>query len=269
MRIADLHTHTYLCKHASGTPEEFLAAALTCGESWFGVADHCPWPDGYDTMSRMEISEFPHYREMVRDLRRRAADTPLKVLYGIEMDYVPGRMDSVKRNLEKEEFDYIIGSIHYIEDFAFDNPDLLDEWKKPGMAEHVWEVYLDEMKEYVASCDFQILGHPDLPKKFGFRPVESDSFLKRFTEIFEMAASKGIVLELNTAGLHVPVREIYPSKTLLRLAKRAGMKISYGSDAHTPETVGRDFEAAAALARECGFPGFVTFEKRRPIDLPF
>ena len=129
--------------------------------------------------------------------------------------------------------------------------------------------YLKYLKEYVASCSFQILGHPDLPKKFGFRPVESESFLQRFSEIFEMAASRGIALELNTAGLHVPVREIYPSKTLLSLAKRAGMKITYGSDAHAPEAVGRDFAAAEQLAKECGFSGFVTFEKRRPIDLPF
>ena len=269
MRIADLHTHTILCKHASGTPEEFLSAALVRGESWFGVSDHCPWPEGYDSGSRMNVSEFPLYRENVKRLQRKAEGTPLKVLYAIEMDYVPGKMDDVEANLEKEEFDYIIGSIHYIEDFAFDNPDLLDEWKKPGTAEHVWDVYLKYLKEYVASWDFQILGHPDLPKKFGFRPVESESFLQRFTEIFEMAASRGIALELNTAGLHVPVREIYPSKTLLSLAKRAGMKITYGSDAHAPEAVGRDFAAAEQLAKECGFSGFVTFEKRRPIDLPF
>ena len=55
----------------------------------------------------------------------------------------------------------------------------------------------------------------------------------------------------------------------LSLAKRAGMKITYGSDAHAPEAVGRDFAAAEQLAKECGFSGFVTFEKRRPIDLPF
>ena len=269
MKIADLHTHTHLCKHASGPPEAFLAAALARGESWFGVSDHCPWPDGYDSMSRMDCSEFPRYREIVRNLQRRAEGTPLKVLYGIEMDYVPDRMDSVKRNLEQEDFDYIIGSIHYVKDFAFDNPDLIGEWQKPGMAEQVWNVYLDEMKEFVTSCDFQILGHPDLPKKFGYRPVESESFLKRFSEIFDAAASKGIVIELNTAGLHVPAGEIYPSKTLLKLAKRAGLKLSYGSDAHSPEAVGRDFDAAAALAQECGFSGFTTFEKRHLIDLPF
>ena len=269
MQIADLHTHTRLCKHAEGRPEEFLSAALARGESWFGISDHCPWPDGFDPMSRMDVSEYPQYREIVRTLRSKAEGTPLKVLYAIEMDYVPGKMDSVRKNLEKEEFDYIIGSIHYIEDFAFDNPDLLDEWKKPGTSEHVWDVYLKYLKEYVASCDFQILGHADLPKKFGYRPVESEIFLKRFSEIFELAASKGIVLELNTAGLHVPAQEIYPSKRLLQLAKRAGMKLSYGSDAHTPQTVGRDFEAAAELARECGFSGFVTFEQKRLIDLPF
>ena len=269
MRIADLHTHTALCKHAKGTAEEFLAAALARGESWYGISDHCPWPAGYDSESRMEISDFPRYRELVNNIRTKAEGTSLKVLYAIEMDYVPGRMEEVCPLVEKEDFDYVIGSIHYTGDFAFDNPDFLEEWKREGTAEQVWNVYLDSLKEYVTSCNFQILGHADLPKKFGYRPVESESFRKRFAEIFEIASAKGMVLELNTAGLHVPVHEIYPSRTLLELAKRAGMKLSYGSDAHAPEAIGRDFETAAALARECGFSGFATFEKRHMIEVPF
>lgn len=269
MKIADLHTHTYLCKHAEGTPEEFLSAALARGESWYGISDHCPWPEGFDSQCRMKAEDFPLYRDIVRNMQKKAEGTPLKVLYAIEMDYVPGKMDIVESHLNEEDFDYIIGSIHYIEDFAFDNPALLDEWKKEGMAEHVWDVYLKYLKEYVSTCNFQIIGHPDLPKKFGYKPVESELFRKRFSEIFEIASARGIVLELNAAGLHTPAREIYPSKTLLKLAKKAGMKISYGSDAHTPEAIGRDFETVAALARECGFAGFTTFEKKHPVALPF
>ena len=269
MEIADLHTHTYLCRHAEGSPEEFLDAALARGERWYGISDHCPWTDGFDTGYRMTVGEFPLYREIVRQMRQRAGGTSLKVLYAMELDYIPGQKDSIQNAFKDEPFDYLIGSIHQTEFFPFDNPEFLDEWKKEGFAEHIWEVYVNYLKDYVTNWDFQIIGHCDIPKKFGYKPVMSETFLNSMREIFETASARGIALELNANGLHTPAKEIYPSMQLLKLANKAGMNITYGSDAHTPGAVGRDFELVLALAKECGFRQFVTFEQKKMIPIPF
>ena len=104
MKIADIHTHTALCKHAEGEPEEYLAAALALGESYYGVADHCPFPAGFEPEWRMDESEFPQYRRIIRDLRAKAAGTGLTVLYGMEMDWAPGRRAEVEAKLAADRF---------------------------------------------------------------------------------------------------------------------------------------------------------------------
>lgn len=268
MTVADLHTHTSLCNHAEGTPEAYLKEALAKGLRWYGISDHAPWAAGFDPKYRMKPEEFHIYREIVRNIRKKAEGSPLKVLYSIEMDYIAGKRDEIQPKILEEPFDYIIGSVHQTELFPFDDPDFIDEWKKPGVPEHIWDVYLKYLKDFVSNWDFQILGHCDLPKKFGYHPVMSEAFAKAMTEIFETAAERGIAIELNANGLHVPAHEIYPSAALLRLAKKAGVDITYGSDAHSPNAVGRDIDEVQTLARECGFRQFVTFEQKKKIPIP-
>ena len=168
MEIADLHTHTRLCRHAEGSPEEFLAAALARGERYYGIADHCPFPSGFEPDWRMAESEFPEYRRIVGEMKRKAAGSGLSVLYGIEMDYVPGRRAEIEAKLAPEKMDYVIGSIHCVDGFCFDDPASLPVWESPGMAERIWKGYLRDLKIFVSEWNFQILGHPDLPKKFGY-----------------------------------------------------------------------------------------------------
>lgn len=269
MKIADIHTHTALCKHAEGEPEEYLAAALALGESYYGVADHCPFPAGFEPEWRMDESEFPQYRRIIRDLRAKAAGTGLSVLYGMEMDWAPGRRAEVEAKLAAEPLDYIIGSIHCVDGFCFDDPDKRSLWDEPGMAEKIWRGYVRDLKTYVSEWDFQILGHPDLPKKFRHKPVQTPEFERAFREIFGIMKERGIALEINVAGLHNAVAEIYPSQRLLALAKESGLTLTYGSDAHSPAMVGRDFSAAVAWAKQAGFNAFSVFVQKRQILLPF
>lgn len=269
MEIADLHTHTALCRHAEGTPEEFLAAALERGERYYGIADHCPFPSGFEPSWRMTVEEFPEYRRIVREMKEKAAGSGLTVLYGIEMDWVPGRREEINVKLAGEPFDYVIGSIHCVDGFCFDDPANLSVWEQPGMPEKIWKAYLRDLKTYVSEWDFQILGHADLPKKFNYKPDCTPEFEQAFREIFGIMKERGIALEINAAGLHNAVRELYPSMFLLKLAKNAGLDLTYGSDAHSPAMIGRDFEAAAAWAAAAGFEAFTVFQNRRKKQLPF
>lgn len=268
MEIADLHTHTRLCRHAEGSPEEYLAAALARGERYYGIADHCPFPSGFEPDWRMAELEFPEYRRIVGEMKRKAAGSGLSVLYGIEMDYVPGRRAEIEAKLAPEKMDYVIGSIHCVDGFCFDDPASLPVWESPGMAERIWKGYLRDLKIFVSEWQFQILGHPDLPKKFGYCAERTEEFFSSYREIFGIMKERGIALEVNVAGLWNPVKEIYPSADLLRLAREAGLSVTYGSDAHAPSMIGRNYAEALQWAKEAGFDGFSVFvageEKRLP-----
>ena len=196
MEIADLHTHTRLCRHAEGSPEEFLAAALARGERYYGIADHCPFPSGFEPDWRMAESEFPEYRRIVGEMKRKAAGSGLGVLYGIEMDYVPGRRAEIEAKLAPEKMDYVIGSIHCVDGFCFDDPASLPVWESPGMAERIWKGYLRDLKIFVSEWNFQILGHPDLPKKFGYCAERTEEFFSSYREIFGIMKERGIALPL-------------------------------------------------------------------------
>lgn len=269
VQIADLHTHTRLCRHAEGEPEEYLAAALARGERYYGIADHCPFPAGFEPSWRMAESEFPEYRRIVGEMRERAAGTDLTVLYGIEMDWVPGCRGEIESKLAGENLDYVIGSIHCVDGFCFDDPASLPEWERPGTAERVWKGYLRDLKEFVSEWEFQILGHPDLPKKFGYRAPETVEYEKAYREIFGIMRERGIALEVNVAGLWNPVKEIYPSLPLLRLAREAGLSVTYGSDAHSPSMIGRNFPEAVRWAEKAGFDSFSVFVRGEGRRLPF
>ena len=268
-RRADLHTHTALCRHASGAPEEYLAAALKASLAYWGVSDHFPAPAGYDAAFRMAPAELPQYFGILDSLREAAQGTDLKVLAAVEFDYVPGRMDEVFAALDplRPKFDYLIGSVHYVGDFAFDDPDKLAEWPRYGV-DAVWDGYLAGLKDFVELGGFDVMAHSDLPKKFGFRPSNYEKVVRGMTDIYAHAAAKGIRLELNTAGLRVAADEIYPSPELLRAAFRAGMKITLGSDAHKPEHVAYGFDRAAELARAVGWTSHTAFVRGEPVELP-
>lgn len=258
--MIDYHTHTSLCKHADGDPKEYLAAAEKAGLKEIGISDHTPWPTGYDTQFRMTPEEFREYRELVSKLA--VSSSKVKVKYALEIDWVPGRMDEVRSHVENEPFDYLIGSVHYTDDLPFDNPDHQAVWKSVERSAEVWTRYYELLLEFVSQGGFEIIGHFDLPKKFGSRPPETERITSLIDDILTAAADNHIVVELNTAGLRKPVREIYPSPDILRKAKAKGVGITFGSDAHSPCDVAANFAEAIHLAKECGFDSYTTFEKR-------
>ncbi len=261
--LADMHTHTALCKHAAGLPGEYLKAASTAGLAFLGVSDHCPWPEGFDSKWRMDASEYPQYSRLVADLKKMSSLYGTEVLYGIEIDHVPGRMDEVWRNLAKESFDYIIGSVHYIDDFPMDSPEEMHRWQAEGGPSRIWLRYAECLLDFVKDGGFEIIGHCDLPKKFALYPDDQEPFKRKMSEVFEAAAVNNIAIELNTAGLRKAAKEIYPSLDLLKAAKKAGVAICFGSDAHAPWEVGYAFNEAVELAKAAGYSQWTRFKSRK------
>jgi histidinol-phosphatase (PHP family) len=177
------------------------------------------------------------------------------------VDFLPGHEDWIRRLAARHPWDYFIGSVHYVSDsWDIDNPAKISEWKKRDAFE-VWKIYFERLTLAAESKLFDIIGHADLPKKFGIRPAQDCTPL--YEKFLAAAAKAGCAIELNTAGLRKDCREIYPGRQLLQLAFGKHVPITFGSDAHAPEEVGMNFAEAVSLARSVGYTETCRFHQRQ------
>jgi histidinol-phosphatase (PHP family) len=261
----DLHMHTPLCRHATGEPVDYARRAVALGFTEIGFSDHSPMrQDDFDDW-RMRFDQLGEYVEKVRKAQK---DFPqLIIRLAMEVDYLPGQEEWIRELAKLHPWDYFIGSVHYVSDsWAVDSPYKLSEWKKRDVWE-VWSVYFERLTMAAESGLFEIIGHADLPKKFGYRPTRDCTPL--FDTFLNAAKKHNCALDVNTAGLRKDCKEIYPSRQFLELAFKKGVPITFGSDAHAPEEVGMNFKEAIELARGVGYAECLTFANRRPHKIKF
>ena len=256
---ADLHMHTPLCRHATGEPVEYARHAVELGLTHIGFSDHSPMArDDFDDW-RMRSDQLDEYVAKVRLAQKEFPQLTIRL--ALEVDYLPGNETWIRQLAARHPWDYFIGSVHYVsESFDIDNPAKLSEWKKRDPYE-VWSAYFDRLTMAAESKLFEIIGHCDLPKKFGIRPTQDCTSL--YENFLEAAVTSGCAIELNTAGLRKECREIYPSRDLLQLAFQKNVPITFGSDAHAPAEVGMNLAEAVALARSVGYTETVRFHQRQ------
>lgn len=260
----DYHLHTKMCGHATGEIEEYLAAAQRQGLAEVGFSDHLPL---YFLPSKkaipgyaMLLDDIPTYIRAVRRLQEES--WPVRIKLGVEADYVPGHESKLEELLNSQPFDYVIGSVHFIDGWSFDNQEEVDKYSEWDIWE-LYEKYFSLVQQAALSGFFDIMAHPDLIKKFNYSPSKSLTPLYEDTALVFKKA--GICVEVNTAGLRYPVREIYPSRDFLKIAFRHGLPVTLGSDAHHPEQVGAGFAQAIALIKEVGYEEITMFDQRTRI----
>ncbi|MCP4683168.1 MAG: histidinol-phosphatase HisJ family protein [Desulfobacterales bacterium] len=263
--LPDYHIHTDLCKHANGAPFAYRLEAERQKITEICFTDHAPNPDGYDPAHRMELSQFTLYRDMISSLED--GNVP-SVLFGIEADYYDGCEQFLSEWLPAQGFDLVLGSVHYIEDWGFDNPDQRHVWDSVDVTA-TWRRYFKLIEKLAESRLFDAVGHLDLPKKFGHRPSDKD--LEEVVQpALDRMAIAGMGIELNTSGLRKPVGEIYPSLLILSMAYERDIPICFGSDAHSPGEIGAGFDLALKLAREAGYSRYFKIKQRKKqvVSLP-
>lgn len=260
MRItSDYHMHTPLCGHADGDPMAYAENAINNGLKRIGFSDHAPLLTHRDPGISMDHSQLSVYHHMIESVRAEF-EGQLEVLVGIEADFVPGYEERTKALLAQYPYDYVIGSVHFISEWGFDDPIQLKEWNKRDVNK-VYHEYYKLLRKSALSRMFDILAHVDLVKKFDFKPTEDmTSEIEENAKVFKKT---GVVIEINTSGLRKPVHEMYPSLHDLKIYCAKGVPITFGSDAHTPSDVGRDFNKAHALALAAGYREYVQIDKRQ------
>ncbi len=258
--IVDLHNHTPLCNHAEGSIPEYIDSAIESGTEYFGFADHAPMD--FDPKYRMKFSEMKAYEKDILDAKERYKNK-INILLGYEVDYLKGHMDERVLNAD---VDYLIGSVHFLEGWGFDNPEFIGRWEEQDIDE-IWQKYFDTIEDMAESKLFDIVGHLDLIKVFKFMPNKS---------INEMAANAlkaikkaDMVLELNVSGYRKKVQEPYPSQSLLQQAYKLGIPITFSSDAHKPEQISMYNESIVKMAKDVGYTECAYFVNRKRKFLNF
>jgi histidinol-phosphatase (PHP family) len=261
-QFADYHMHTTRCGHAEGSMEAYVEHAIQVGLQEIGFSDHIPmyWlpPEQRDPGVAMPMEQLEEYVRDVLRLRERYPEIPIRL--GIEADFIPGWEEELQRVLAPYPWDYVIGSVHFIGDWDFDNPASVNRFAEWDIDELYGKFFTLEMMAAESGL-FDFLAHIDLVKKFGHRAT------KDLTELYRTVAATigkaGVAIELSTAGLRKPVQEQYPATPLLHACQAAGVPLVLSSDAHRPTEVGWGFAAAAELARQVGWTELAFFEGRQ------
>jgi len=250
-----LHNHTTKCHHATGSIDEYIQRAIELGIDIYGFSEHAPIPSQLDKDYRLSFEEMKEYEEEIL-LYKRVYQDDIKILLGYEVDYLKGYMDSRVLNAK---VDYLIGSVHFLDRWGFDNPEYIGEWENRDIND-IWQEYFDAIEAMAKSGYFDIVGHLDLIKIFKYMPKKDIRIIAK--NALKAIKKSGMTIELNSAGLRKPIKEIYPSKKLLEVAYELDIPITFSSDAHSIEQVGFGYEEAIRLAKSIGYTKAVTFEQR-------
>jgi histidinol-phosphatase (PHP family) len=262
MELTDSHTHTYLSNHGTGEVEEVVAAAVAQGMTTLAITEHLPLPPevNEDGTFAMDADKVDYYLEALEAARRKYPD--IELITGVEIDWRWGAEQYILDRIAPYELR--LGSVHMLTDadgnhWEFDHPAYAAGWQERG-EETVWRQYFELWTQALDSAvPFDIMTHPDLPKKLGFKPKFDTSDL--YTAMAEAAAKAGVMVELNTSGLRKPVGELYPAPTLLKAFCQAGVPCTISSDAHKPSDVGRSFDQGYAALKAAGYT-YVTVPTR-------
>jgi histidinol-phosphatase (PHP family) len=281
--------HTHLQPHGQKPPmtveriEEYVRVAQARGVERICITEHLFrfeeayrmlhgwWDDDPDPALAGMVKQYwgDHVSGSVADYVRvveEAKRAGLPVLLGLEMDWIHDRADVLRKFLAPYDWDIVLGSVHYIGAWGFDDTRFIDEWAKRGV-EDAWAGYAALVRELAETGLADTLSHPDLPKVFGHRPIDETPL---HDAILEGARATNTAIELNSNGLRKRCPEIYPSMPLLERAHAYGLPITLASDAHTPDRTGANFDDLVAWARTAGYDEASYFEtrERRAYALP-
>ncbi len=266
--LTDYHLHlrrdgadyTAAEHHTAENAGAYRAVAQERGISELGVSEHI-----YRFAAALELWRHPFWERFAQDdldayctFVRESTDLRL----GIEADFIAGAEDRTAELLARHDFDYVVGSVHFIRDGAVDMDDF-SVWGSGRSVEEIWRRYFETVAESARSGLFDILAHPDLVKYWGESARRPAGDLRRYYEpAIEAIAETQIAVEVSTAGLRKPVAELYPAMPFLEMVLETGAPIALSSDAHTPQDVGAGYDVALETLEALGVRELATFDRR-------
>jgi len=269
MRFLDYHTHNIRCKHAFYHVDAYVETALTKNLEEIGLSDHFSMdllPEYFHKYA-MAMDEFPHYIADCKRLKAKFKDQ-LTVAVATEVDYFKKSFSKYKKALKPfiEDLDYLIGSIHAITTpktgvLPIDESIAIPQIKKAGI-DYVYLSYYDSLIELINSGFYDIVGHLDVPKKYGLLPIDRNLVWQKVLTVLDHIESSEMVVEINTSGIRKFIGEPYPSNEIIAELINRGIPLTLGSDAHTPEDIAFNFDVILPYLQKKGLKYLTKFSQR-------
>ncbi|OMD58768.1 histidinol-phosphatase [Paenibacillus odorifer] len=270
----DYHTHHERCGHAVGKLEEYVQRGIELGLQQLGLSDHLPLihvdPASYYPEMAMPMAELPRYVEECLTLKERYRGV-IDLRVGLEADYIEGYEEQIREILSPYPWDYLIGSVHFLGEWDITDHRQVHGWEGRDALE-VYRLYYDAVKKSALSGLYDIIGHMDVIKRFGYGPQtpEGKAEVRALElETLKVIADSGIAMELNASGLTKPCAEMFPAEHLLQEALKLGIPLTLGSDAHDPTKLGDGLQEARSMLWHTGFRELAVFEGRRRTTVQF
>ena len=258
--LPSYHMHTRW-SDGLASASEMVAGAERARLSEVGISDHLVvshLADEFDLSYALRPGTLAHCVAAIEEARS-AASIPVRL--GIEIDYFPDTPELLEEYLEGFVFDYVIGSVHFLDDFPIDATPEPWEPLSQSQVNDIYRRYYRRYAEMARTRLFDFLGHLDLPKKFRFLP--DCNLSSEIEAALDAVKESGAALEFNTAGWDKPCSDPYPAPQLLGLVREREIPVLISDDAHHPTEVGRYFSRAVDILREAGYTETCRFESRQ------
>ncbi len=264
--ITDYHVHLETGPYTIEWVLKYLEVAKNRNISDLGFSEH-----GYRFKQSKSMLFNPWIEERQTEnieeyvtLILKAKKQGLPVKLGIELDYIPNKEKEIENFLKDYPWDYVIGSVHWIDNWGFDLQEMKNNWENKAVI-NVYKEYFNIIKNLLAFKQFDILGHVDVIKVLGHKPKESENeiLFNMYDKLVNQIKESNITVEVNTAGLRKPVLELYPSPQLMKRLTENNIPLILNSDAHQPKHVGEDYDIAINYFRKYNVDKISTFDQRK------
>lgn len=223
--IANYHTHTWRCNHASGLERQYVENAVSSGLQILGFSDHTPYvfPGSYYSKFRMKLDQLQDYVETVLDLRKEFSGI-IEIPLGLELEYYPNLLPQLLPVLRDFPIDYLIMGQHFIGDEINEH---YSGWETGD--EKILQRYVDQVIDGMHSGLFTYFAHPDLIHYVGDKKI----YVSHMRRLCQAAKSCGMPIEVNLLGMME--ERHYPDVLFWEQAAMEGCDVILGRDAHSPE----------------------------------
>ena len=273
MILADMHTHTCY-SHGADSPQAMYTAAVQRGLTYMAFTEHSPRPRGFDYTHEYREQLTQHLPDYVREVcALRDGSGPCTALFGMEMDWLDGQEEFTRKACAAYDYDVLLGSVHFIGQWGFDDSDTPWHGFSQEECEQHYLAYFAAWERMIRSGLFHVASHPDLIKIFSVeqfhiwlaKPESRALILRGLTALRDA----GMCMEISSAGLRKPCREIYPAPPIMRMAVQLGLPITFASDAHSAHDVACAFARLASYAEAFGFKEYTVISRGRKHTRPF
>jgi histidinol-phosphatase (PHP family) len=254
------------CRHAEDSLGEVVAAYRKSGFSWVGITEHMPpvddrflYPDerAVGLTAKDLLVRFDAYIATCRRLRKAHAQD-LKLLVGFETEAYSGAFDFTRTLMERYRPDYIVGSVHHVDDVNFDfDRDHYDEAVRvAGGLDRLYHRYFDIQFEMINQLRPGVVGHFDLIRIYDPEypeRIQSPEIAEKIDRNLSAVKKFSLILDLNMRALFKGAPDPYPALPIIRKAQAMQIPMAPGDDSHGVTTVGNHIETGIKMLEEMGF----------------